>query len=71
MNDVRQRVLVEMLYNMGLPQFSQFRRMLRAAEAGAPETAAAEMLDSHWATDVGGRATRLATMYQTGKDPGE
>jgi lysozyme len=71
LSDVRQRVLTEMLYNMGLPQFSQFRRMLRAAQDGDVETAAAEMLDSQWAKDVGGRATRLATMYQTGKDPGE
>jgi lysozyme len=71
LSDVRQRVLAEMLYNMGLPTFSQFRRMLRAAQDGDVDTAAAEMLDSQWAKDVGARATRLATMYQTGKDPGE
>ena len=63
---VRQRVLIDMVFNLGADGFGKFRRMLAAAQAGDYESAAAEMLASKWATQVGQRATRLAHMMRTG-----
>ena len=63
----RQRVLLNMSFNLGQDRLSGFRRMwaaIRAAiNSGDREyfvTAANEMLDSKWARQVGIRATRLA-----------
>jgi lysozyme len=62
----RQRVLVEMVYNMGLPRLLGFRRMLIAILVKAFEEAAREMLASRWADQVGQRAVRLATQMREG-----
>lgn len=71
LDEVRYRVLVEMMFNLGPERFGEFRKMIRAAGRGDYDTAAVEMLDSKWATQVGNRATRLAEMMRTGRDPGE
>jgi lysozyme len=64
---VRQMVLVDMTYNMGLPRLMGFKKTLTAIAVGDYLTAAREMLDSKWATQVGGRAIRLARMMRTGE----
>ena len=63
---VRQRVFVDLCFNMGLTRHLGFERMLAAAVAGQWETAAAELLDSRYAQQVGDRAVRLAAMLRTG-----
>ena len=63
---VRQRVFVDLCFNMGLTRLLGFEKMLAAAVAGQWETAAAELLDSHYAQQVGDRAVRLAAMLRTG-----
>ena len=67
LDPVRQRVLIDMVFNLGADGFGKFTRMLAAARAGDYETAAAEMLASRWAEQVGQRALTLATMMRTGE----
>ena len=66
---VRRAVLVDMSFNLGIRGLVGFRRMLAALELRDYETAAAEMLFSKWATQVGPRARRLATMMEHGQWP--
>ena len=65
---IRQKVLVDMAYNLGVGGLLQFRRMIAAIELGDYGAAADQMLDSRWAEQVGMRATRLAQMMRTGED---
>ena len=62
----RQRAMVNMAFNLGKPRMSSFKRMLSAVNRGQWATAAAEMLDSKWARQVGDRAVRLADLMRTG-----
>ena len=68
LGDVRQRVLVDMCLNLGEAGLTEFRQTRQAIDSGNFEGAAAEMLDSRWATQVGPRATRLSEMMRTGED---
>ena len=56
------RVLIELCFQLGYPALSGFNRMLSAlsAEPSNYETAADELLDSKFATQVPHRAKRLA-----------
>lgn len=60
LSEDRQRVLVNMAFNLGVPCLLRFELMLAAAKAGQYQVAASEMLDSAWSRQVGSRATRLA-----------
>ena len=66
LDDVRQRVLANMAFNMGAVGLSEFHQTLTAIQAGAYEAAASGMLHSLWARQVGPRALRLAEMMRTG-----
>lgn len=66
LSEVRQDVVVNMIFNMGLGKFKEFSQMISALERGRYELAAAEMLESKWADQVGGRATELAKMMKNG-----
>lgn len=70
LSPVRQRVVVDMRFNLGPSRLRTFTRTLAAIGRGDYETAAAGMLASKWARQVGRRAQRLATMMRTNKDPG-
>jgi len=67
LDQVRQEAMVNMLFNLGLPTFLEFKRTLKFMAEGAYSQAAAEMLDSKWATQVGDRASELAYMVETGQ----
>jgi len=67
LDEVRQEVLIDMCFNLGLPRFSNFRKMLAAIELGDYDRASLEMLDSKWAEDVKGRAVKLSKMMKDGK----
>jgi lysozyme len=71
LDDVRQRVLLDMAFNLGLPGLLQFKRTLEAIRTGQYQQAATMMLDSLWARQVGQRAERLARMMATGATPRE
>ena len=66
-------VIVEMIFNMGLPKYmgipphKGFKEMLKAVEAGDINKAAKEMLKSDWAKQVKSRAPRLQKKFLGGK----
>lgn len=66
LDDVRQRVLVNMTFNLGSTRLALFKNFLAAVEEGDWDTAAFEMLDSKWAGQVGDRAVRLSDMMRNG-----
>ena len=68
---VRQRVLLDMAFNLGVPGLLKFKRTLAAIRGKEYDRAAAMMLDSRWATQVGQRAKRLSRMMATGHIPPE
>ena len=53
-------ILSNMHYNLGLTRLLKFKKMWAALEDNDFNTAADEMLDSRWATQVPNRANRLA-----------
>jgi lysozyme len=69
LDEVRQRVLIDMVFNIGLTRLRGFTRMLTAVESGDYDEAATQMLDSRWAAQVVQRAARLAGMMRTGCAP--
>lgn len=69
LGSVRQMVLVDMVFNLGLSRFLKFRKMVAALALRDYTLASREMLDSKWARQVGGRATRLSGMMRTGEWP--
>jgi lysozyme len=66
---VRQDVVLNMCFNLGLPRLLGFRKCLAALAAGHYGNAAYEMMQSQWAQQVGHRAQTLATMMETGVYP--
>jgi lysozyme len=66
LDPVRRRVLVNMAFNLGVEGLMGFVRTLKAVEDGRWADAAAGMLASKWARQVGVRAERLAGMMRTG-----
>lgn len=68
LDDVRQRVMINMAFNLGIGGLSGFKRTLGSVERGEYAKAAQEMMQSTWATQVKGRATRLARMMHSGQD---
>lgn len=68
LSDVRQRVLLDMCFNMGFESLSEFKLMIMAIRKGDYELAAHEMLQSKWATQVGNRAINLSKMMETDSD---
>jgi lysozyme len=66
---VRQDVILNMVFNMGLSRFSGFKKMIAALEKQDFEMAATQMLDSNWSQQVGKRALELARMMVNGQYP--
>jgi len=60
LDNARKSVLINMLFNLGLPTFLQFKKMLAAIESKDFSEAANQMRNSKWAKQVGKRAERLA-----------
>ena len=54
-----QRVIANMMFNMGYTRLSKFRGMKRGVDARDWNDAADEMVDSRWYNQVTNRATRL------------
>ncbi|MGB1651979.1 MAG: glycoside hydrolase family protein [Acidimicrobiales bacterium] len=67
LDSVRQRVLVDMGFNLGLPILMKFQNMWAAIEDEDYHEAARQMMDSRWADQVGRRAERLAQAMSSGE----
>lgn len=68
LDDVRQNVVADMCFNMGITTLLKFRGTLAAIEEGRYQDAAAGMLASKWARQVGNRAKKLARQMETGAE---
>jgi lysozyme len=66
LSDARKAVLVNMSFNLGQTRLAGFQRLREAVKEQDWEQAAAELLDSKWATQVGQRAVRLANQMRQG-----
>ncbi len=66
LSDVRQAVIENMIFNLGLTRFINFKKTISYLEAGDYKAAGIEMLDSKWAKQVGPRAIELSNMMITG-----
>ena len=64
---VRQEVVIEMIFNLGLEKFKGFKHAIEFIEAGQFFAVAEAMLRSKWADQVGARATELAYMMEKGE----
>jgi len=69
LGEVRQSVLIDMCFNMGISRLLGFKNTLLMIERGRYEDAAKGMLDSLWAKQVKARAIRLSEMMRTGLWP--
>jgi lysozyme len=66
LNEARQEVIANMVFNLGIPRFLKFKKTIEAIKIGNWDLAATEMLDSLWAKQVGSRAARLAKRMREG-----
>lgn len=66
LTDNRQRVLLNMAFNMGRARLAGFVNMFRNLRDMDYEKAAEEMMDSRWSRQVGPRAQRLQLMMKEG-----
>ena len=67
LDSVRQLVLMDMAFNMGVPRLCKFLKMWNAIHEQNYEAASFEMLDSRWAKQVGRRATILSDAMKNGE----
>jgi lysozyme len=64
---VRQLIVMDMAFNMGVPRLCKFKKMWAGIEAGDFHTASVEMLDSRWAKQVKSRAVKLSDAMKKGE----
>ena len=68
LDEARQHVIINMAFNMGIATLLTFKNTLALIQAGKFEDAAAAMLQSKWARQVGPRARRLAAQMKEGEE---
>jgi lysozyme len=71
LDEVRQRALADLAFNMGIPRLHGFVKMLDGLQRRDYHAAADELLDSKYAKQVGARSERVANMIRTGEDSAE
>jgi lysozyme len=69
LDEVRQRVIANMCFNLGIGKLLGFKNTLAAMQRGSYAVAAAGMKASDWYGQVGDRAVRLCTAMETGLMP--
>lgn len=67
LDEVRQSVLLNMCFNMGIKGLLEFKNTLSFIGAGDWERASNNMLASKWAKQVGMRAIELSEMMRKGQ----
>ena len=66
LDEVRQHALVSMLFQLGLPNFLEFKKTLKYLAEGKLSQAAQECLNSKWARQTPNRAREISYMIETG-----
>lgn len=69
LSEIRQRVLVDMAFNLGIAGLLSFKNTLKAIHDGDWAAAEFGMLNSKWATQVKQRAHTLAYMMRHDEEP--
>lgn len=69
LDPVRQRLLGNLAFNMGLPTLLGFRIFLHFAARGEHKAAALALQQSRWFTQVGDRGERIVKAWRDGVDP--
>jgi lysozyme len=69
LDPIRQRVWIDLCFNLGMPRLKGFKKAIAGMEVRDYGTAAAELKDSQWARQVGKRATWLCEALVTGAEP--
>ena len=64
---VRQKVLMDMAFNLGIPRLCKFVKMWNAIESKDYKLASVEMLSSRWAEQVKTRAQILSRAMKDGE----
>lgn len=67
LDEIRQRIIIDMAFNMGVPRLGKFKKMWKAIQEENFEEAKIQMLDSRWANQVGNRAVRLSNAMESGE----
>ena len=67
LDGVRQLILMDMAFNMGVPRLCKFKKMWNAIHEQKFEAASLEMMDSKWARQVGQRAKKLSEAMKLGE----
>jgi lysozyme len=67
LDEVRQGVLVNMAFNLGISRLMKFTNTLALIQAHDYEKASIQMLQSLWAEQTGDRALRLADQMRSGQ----
>ena len=60
LNHVQKCCIIQMVYQLGGPRTSKFKKMWKALEEGDALTASAEILDSRWHAQTPGRCEEVA-----------
>ena len=69
LSEVRQRSLVDMMFNLGKTKFVGFKKLIAAVNANDFVKAADEMKNSKWYVQVKDRGKTLEAMMRSGVDP--
>lgn len=69
LSEVRQRVIANMAFNLGIAKLLGFKKALAAMQSTDWNAAAAEMQASDWYGQVGARAVRLCQAMRTNVMP--
>lgn len=67
LDDVRQRALINMSFNLG-DRLLAFKKLIEALKTKDWQTAAAEAKSSKWYKQVGPRAERIAALLEKGEE---
>jgi len=66
LNEARRDAMIDLVFNMGLTRLTGFKKALAAMAEANYDTAAAEFMDSKWASQVKDRAIEICAMIKTG-----
>ena len=66
LSEKRKEAIINLVFNMGLTKFKQFKKTISYIEQGLYELAGTELLDSNYARQVGNRSIRVANMLADG-----
>lgn len=66
LNEARRDAMIDLAFNLGLPRLLKFKNALAAMAEADYDLAAAEFMDSKWASQVKDRAVEICSMIKTG-----